>query len=525
MSDEALVIGAGIAGLATAGLLAREGYQVTVLERSSGPGGRAGRITDRGFTFDTGPSWFLMPEVYEHFYRLMGTSLSAQLDLQRLDPAYRVLREPTGDAPAQSLTLPAGADRVAAAFEAVEPGAGAALERYLDSAHEWMALSTERFLYNPYTSARSMLSWSVLRRLGVAARIASTSLASFAARSVRTPILRQTLSYPAVFLGADPRDAPAIYHLMSAMDLDEGVFYPRGGFHEVVTSLERLALAHGARIVYDAAVQEIRTTAGQVEGVRWRDPDGRDHHRPATVVVSCADLHHTETELLAEPDRSYPEQWWDKQVSGPGAIIAMLGVDGALPELDHHTLLFARDWNANFDAVFHQPGAIPAVPSLYVSRTSATDATVAPVGSENLFILIPVPADVGLGCGGIDGAGDETVERTVDGAIGQIARWAGIPDLAERIVVRRTLGPGDFANDYHSWSGGMLGPAHLLRQSAMFRTRNASRKVGGLYYAGATTSPGVGVPMCLISAEIVLKRLRRDSSAGPLPVPPTSGVS
>ena len=257
----------------------------------------------------------------------------------------------------------------------------------------------------------------------------------------------------------------------------------------------------------------------QIAGVAWRSGDGTEHDEPADIVVSGADLHHTETHLLGAEGQSYPQRWWGRRASGPGAVIAMLGVRGELPMLPHHSLFFTKDWSKNFEAIFGDDAHIPNPASIYVCKPSATDRSVAPLGHENLFVLIPVPADPGIGSGSGDGAGSELVERAVDAAINQIADWANIPDLRQRIVVRETLGPEDFASDYSSWSGGMLGPAHILSQSAMFRAQNASKKVRGLYYAGATTAPGVGVPMCLISAELVLKRIRGDHSSGPLPVP------
>ena len=197
----------------------------------------------------------------------------------------------------------------------------------------------------------------------------------------------------------------------------------------------------------------------------------------------------------------------------------MLGVEGELPQLPHHSLFFARDWDANFEDIFGDVPRVPDPASVYVCKPSASDPSVAPPGHENLFVLIPVPADPDLGSGGTDGGGDPRIEDIASVAIEQVARWAGIPDLTARIVVRETIGPGDFAEQYHSWRGGMLGPAHTLRQSAMFRAQNQSKRVAGLYYAGATTAPGVGVPMCLISAELVLKRIRGDATAGPLAEP------
>jgi len=196
-----------------------------------------------------------------------------------------------------------------------------------------------------------------------------------------------------------------------------------------------------------------------------------------------------------------------------------LGVKGRIPQLIHHNLFFTPDWNDNFGRIFNAPTSIPDPASVYVCMPSATDKNVAPSGDENLFILIPVPADPTLGRGGIDGAGDKVVEEVADRVIAQISEWAGIPDLAERIIVRRTVGPADFVADLNAWRGTALGPSHVLSQSAFFRAGNVSKKVDGLFYVGGSTIPGIGLPMCLISAEVLVKRLRGDTSTEPLPEP------
>jgi phytoene desaturase len=344
------------------------------------------------------------------------------------------------------------------------------------------------------------------------------SLEAHVARYVTDDRLRQVLGYPAVFLGTSPDRAPSMYHLMSWMDLADGVRYPLGGFTRLIEAIAGLATAHGARLHRGCSVTEITTGAGRrprVTGLRYRDRDGAEQHHDAEVVVGAADLHHQETELLPRSLQTYPQQWWDKRDPGPGAVLAYLGVRGELPSLPHHSLFFTRDWASNFADIFDAPTRVPDPASIYVCKPSATDPAVAPEGSENVFVLVPVPADPGLGHGGLDGDGDPTVEKVVDHAVAQVADWAGVPDLADRIVVRRTVGPADFARDLNAWSGGALGPGHVLKQSAFFRAGNASRKVGGLYYAGAGTIPGIGLPMCLISAELVLKRLRGDRTTGP----------
>ena len=526
---QAVVIGGGVAGLSTAGLLAREGYAVTVLERGHTTGGRAGSwasSTEAGdFRFDTGPSWYLMPEVFEHWFAMMGSSVGERLDLVDLDPAYRVFSPA-----AEALEVRSGRHEATELFESVEPGAGRALGAYLDSAGSTYVMARESFLYTTFSRIPLRTLRALLPRLPELVRLLTESLHDRVARTVRDTRLRQVLGYPAVFLAATPRTAPSMYHLMSSMDLDDGVRYPMGGFARLVEAIEEVVREAGVEVRLGAEVTEIvtdrpasgrvldaaRGRRARVTGVRLADGE----LVPADVVVSTADLHHTETRLLPEHLQTYGQRYWDRRTSGPGAVLALLGVRGELPELVHHNLFFTADWDGNFEAVFGPQPVVPRPASTYVCMPSATDPSVAPAGHENLFVLVPVSPDAvdgtSVGAGAIDGAGDPAVERAVDDAIAQMADWAGVPDLAERVVVRRTIGPADFARDYHAWRGNALGPGHTLWQSAFLRGQNTSRRVENLLYAGATTAPGVGLPMCLISAENVIKRLRGDHSDGPM---------
>jgi len=517
----AVVIGGGIGGLATAGLLARNGYEVVLLEKRDELGGRAGSWERDGFRFDTGPSWYLMPEVFDHFFRLMGTTADEQLRLVTLDPGFRVYFEGE-QAP---IDIAASRDENVALFESIEPGSGVKLESYLDSARETYTMAKRRFLYTSFQSFRDSFSPDVLLRGPRFARLLLQSLWSRASQTVKDHRLRQVLAYPAVFLGASPFSTPSMYHLMSHLDLEDGVLYPVGGIHQVIEAIARVARGAGAELRTGAEVTAIRVADGRASGVAYRDASG-EHELEADLVVSGADLHHTETRLLDEPHRTYGEDWWRSKVAGPSALLIYLGVRGALPQLEHHTLLFSRDWRRNFSDVFPRersgPSRLPDPASVYVCKPSGVDPSVAPEGHENLFVLVPIAPDPELGGGGVDGAGDPLIEATADRVIRQIADWIGEPDLADRVVVRRTIGPADFADDLNSWQGSALGPAHTLGQSAFFRAGNASTKVDGLYYVGGSTIPGIGLPMCLISAEVLLKRLRGDVSAGPLPVPASS---
>ncbi|WP_087483886.1 phytoene desaturase family protein [Brachybacterium massiliense] len=528
----AVVIGGGISGLATAALLARDGYQVDLVEARDALGGRAGSWEQGGFRFDTGPSWYLMPEVFDHFFRLLGTSAAEQLDLRQLDPGYRVLFE----GHEEGLDVSASAARNADAFERIEPGAGLQLAKHLDSAARTYDVALERFLYSSFTSLRPFLSPRLALQAPRLLQLLTEPLDRFVARRFRDPRLQQVLGYPAVFLGSSPDRAPSMYHLMSALDLTGGVQYPMGGFAHLIEVIVELAEREGVRMHTSTRATRILTEepgegfAGRrgrrrarARGVEVRGADGRSRTLPADVVVATADLHRAETTLLPPHLQTYPESWWRRRTPGPGAVLVMLGVTGELPQLAHHTLLFTRDWEENFSAL--REGRIPSPASAYVCRPSATDPSVAPAGHENLFVLVPMPADPGIGRGGLDGGGDAAVERVAEEAIAMLSAQAGIPDLTARIVVRRTVGPGEFAEDLGAWRGSMLGPAHTLAQSAFFRAGNASRKVESLLYAGSSTIPGIGLPMCLISAELVAKRLRGDRSASPLPEPAAEAVA
>jgi phytoene desaturase len=512
----AVIVGGGIAGLATAAILAKAGMKVTVLEAREKVGGRAYIWEKDGFKFDMGPSWYLMPDAFDQFFKLMGTTAAQELSLVRLDPAYQTRNEGFKE----KLIIREDLAKNKELFDSIEPGSGERLQNYIDSAEDAYKLSIKHFLYTNFQNAKSFVQPDVLARAGRFIKHLITPLDTFAGKHVTDPRLRKILNFPAVFLGASPYDTPSMYHLMTHVDMNVGVFYPMGGFYTVIEAIERLAKKHGVTVNTNSRVSKIETKDGKATGV-WV---GKVFY-PADVVVGNADLHHVETQLLDPEDQSLPAKWWEDKVPGPSAMLLFLGVKGKLPQLDHHTLLYSDDWAKNFKEVFRTPaekkkqGATSVIPdpaSLYICAPSITDPSVAPEGYENLFVLVPIAADPALGHGGIDGKGDAAFEQAADRIIQQISEWCEIPDLADRIVVRRTMGPADFVDDLNAWSGTALGMAHTLFQSAFFRPTNVSKKVKGLYYAGHHSIPGIGLPMCLIGAELVYKRLINDRSAGPI---------
>ena len=496
MSKKVVIIGAGFGGLATANLLAKAGFNVSVYEAHSSPGGRAGELTIDGFRFDTGPSWFLMPDVYEHYFSLLGEDSNSLLKIKRLDPAYRVFFENS-----PPVLISGDTTKNQRVFEEIEPGAGARLSRYLIQAEKTYRIAVNGFLYDTLT-LKNMVS---LKNLSIAPRLLSALLVPmdrYVGSFFRDKRLHQILEYPTVFLGSSPFETPSIYRLMSHLDFNQGVFFPEKGIYSLVGVLEGIGNELGVEYYYDAPVKRIVTNDKVASGIELED--GRKVE--ADIVISNADLHYTETSLLPPRLQTYPQSYWDKKQPAPSALLMYLGIKGSLPELQHHNLFFIDDWKENFKAIYEsRDWPLPA--SMYVSRTSATDPTAAPSGCENIFVLVPGPS------GEMNGA---DLSELADTYIDQLVKMSGVSDLKERIIVKKLYGPNDFGDDFHAWQNTALGLSHVLKQSASMRPANASKKVSNLYYVGASTSPGIGLPMCLIGAELVLKLITGSTTKGPL---------
>lgn len=498
MTKKVIIIGAGIGGLATANILAKAGYHVSIYEKNDQPGGRAGMMEIDGFRFDTGPSWYLMPDVFDHYFSLFGTSTEKQLDLVRLSPAYKVFFEK-----AESVVITSDTDRDAATFEAIEPGAGDKLKEYVKKGDEIYQLSLKHFLYTNFSSLKDFAKTDIIRRSQLMARLALMPIDRYVRRFVKDQRLQQILEYPMVFLGTSPFSAPALYSLMSALDFREGVFYPQGGLYTIIERLVAIGKDLGVKYYYSSPVERILSTNGHATGIELKG--GKKIN--ADIVISNADLHFTETKLLDSDDRTYPASYWKNKEPGPSALLMYLGVKGKLPEMQHHNLFFVSNWEENFKSIFSTK-KLPSPASIYVCKPSATDPSVAPKGSENVFVLVPLPPGIKTS--------KSTLNDIADGYLAQIEKHFGISDLRQRLTVKQFFGPHDFENKYNAWQGTALGPSHILRQSAIFRTANKSRKLQNLYYVGGFTTPGIGLPMCLIGAEMVYKRIIGDKKGGPI---------
>jgi phytoene desaturase len=497
MNKKVVIIGAGIGGLGAAGLFSKKGYDVCVLEKNSNAGGRANIFEHEGFRFDMGPSWYLAPDLFEHYFNLVGERVEDHLDLKRLSPSYRIFFRNSG----QPLDINSDIDKDSATFEAIEAGAGDKLRAYLKQSEYQYEVATQHFMVKNYDSIFDFFNKRVMTE-GQKLSVFST-MHRFVSKFFASNKLRQVMEYTMVFLGTSPYEAPALYNLMSHMDFNQGVFYPTGGFYELINALVRIAEKNGTEVRTNAAVEKILVKNGRASGVRLESGEVIE----ADIVISNADMWFTETRLLDQAEQTYPEKYWKKKVMAPSAFIMYLGVSEKLPSLVHHNLLFSEDWRKNFDEIYKDP-CLPDEPSLYVCAPSVTDPSVAPAGKENLFILVPIASDLPIT--------EEDKERYADRVLGLLESEMGLTGLRDKIEYQRVYTVENFAADYNAFKGSALGLAHTLRQTAIFRPKNISKKVKGLYYVGAGTNPGIGTQICLISAELAYKRVHGITSAEPL---------
>lgn len=482
-----IIIGAGIGGLSTAALLAKDGHNVTVLEKNDQIGGRAMHFKEQGFLFDMGPSWYLMPEVFERYFALFGKKPSDYYQLVKLDPQYRVFFSKD-----DIVDIRADLDKNLALFESWEPGSAAKVTEYLEKARYQYEVAMKKFVYRNYNSIFDILKPEMAE--GAKLNIFE-SLDKHVSRYVSHKKIKQILQYTNVFLGGSPKNTPAMYSILSHVDFHQGVFYPMGGLNQLVNALESLCKEYGVIIRTNQEVTKIDIQDKKIQTVQTTDKT-----YTADKVIANADYHHVETTLLPQESQSIPETSWEKKTLAPSAFILYLGIKGPVKNLHHHNLFFANDWEKHFDGIFNDPHW-PEDPSYYICCPSKTDPTVAPNGDENIFVLVPVAA-------GLEDS-DEVRERYAKKILTHIEELIG-ETIQDRIVVQRIHSQRDYKQLYNAYKGTALALSHTLMQTAIFRPANKSKKVSNLYYVGHYTNPGVGVPMCLISAELVREQLIHD---------------
>lgn len=482
-----IVIGAGFSGLSTATQLASLGYEVEILEKNEQAGGRARVFSSDGFVFDMGPSWYWMPDIFEMYFAKFGKKPSDYYELVRLDPSYSVILNEQ-----EVLDLPANFEALKSMFESIEKGSSQKLDEFLQQAAYKYQVGIGKFVWKPSLKIAEFLS---LKLLVDAIQIdVFQSFYTHIRKFFKSEKLLKLMEFPILFLGAISQNTPALYSLMNYAEIKLGTWYPMGGMHKIVEGMLQLAQEKGVKVSYHQEVLGFEYQNGSISSVRTNKGI-----YAADAVIASADYHHVE-QLLEDKFKNYSEAYWDKRVMAPSSLLFYLGINKTLPRLKHHNLFFDRDFTIHSDEIYTNP-QWPSDPLFYVSAPSKTDPTVAPVGSENLFLLIPVAPGL------VDT--EQEREKYFEQLINRLETYCGTA-IKEHIVFKRSYAHKDFIKDYHAFKGNAYGLANTLKQTAILKPSLKNKKLKNLYYTGQLTVPGPGVPPSLISGLVVAQQLHQD---------------
>ena len=487
-----VIIGSGFAGLSAAAFMAKAGWEVTVLEKNSTTGGRASVLLADGFTFDMGPSWYWMPGVFERFFNCFGKKVSDYYELQRLDPSYRVYW------PDDSMDVPADYNELKKVFEKLEPGSGAMLDKFMQEAAFKYEVGINKLVHKPGQSLLEFADWELVK--GILKLDVFNSIKSHVSKHFKHPKLRELLEFPVLFLGALPKDTPALYSLMNYADIKLGTWYPKGGMFKIAEAMTSLAKELGVKFYCNHEVVEIKVENGIAKNVLAKNIDDQSSVQSfdADVVIGGADYHFIETKLLLPQYQSYSDKYWNKRVMAPSSLLYYVGLNKKISNVLHHSLFFDVSFDVHGNEIYTDP-KWPSNPLFYVCAPSVTDDTVAPEGGENLFFLIPVAS-------GLEGDTEELRDQYFDQILSRYENRIG-QQIKDSIVFKKSFSVSDFKNMYNSFKGNAYGLANTLMQTAILKPGLRSKKVSNLFYTGQLTVPGPGVPPSLISGEVVSREV------------------
>jgi phytoene desaturase len=481
VSKKVVVIGSGFAGLSAATNLAVKGYEVTLLEKNDCPGGRARVFKKDGFTFDMGPSWYWMPEVFEQYFEKFGKKRSDYYQLTRLDPSYNVTFS-DGDV----MHVPASMTALEQMFEHYEQGSSLKLRQFLKEAKYKYEVGMSEFVTKPSHNIFEFLDWRVMKSFFQLQML--TDMSSYVRSLFKNEKLIQLIEFPVLFLGATPWKTPALYSLMNYADMALGTWYPMGGMFEIVKAMVAVAEEKGVKIILNQEVKSIYIPNGHATKVVTQNAE-----YACDIIVGGADYHHLDQEVLAPKNQHYTEGYWDKRTMAPSSLLFYLGVNKRLKNLEHHNLFFDEDFNLHATEIYEQP-KWPTKPLFYVSMPSKTDKSVAPEGMENVFVLIPLAPNLK--------DTEEMREKYYDIVMRRLEKHTQ-QDIRSYVVYKRSFAHNDFKSDYNAYKGNAYGLANTLLQTAFLKPKLKSKKVENLWFTGQLTTPGPGVPPSLISGHVV----------------------
>lgn len=483
-----IVIGSGFSGLSAATFLANKGFHVTVLEKNKDLGGRARKFEAKGFTFDMGPSWYWMPDVFDKYFETFGKKTADYYELERLDPSYHVVFSKN-----DVMKVPANMALFREMLEELEPGSAKALDEFLEQAAYKYEKGINDLVYKPGRSLTEFMNPKLLYdmlRMDI-----FSSIYSHVRKYFKHEKIIRLMEFPILFLGALPQNTPALYSLMNYADISLGTWYPKGGMYKIVEAMVSLAKEKGVEFITEQEVISLTCEGNKVNKVHTVGETFE-----ADIVISSADYEHTDQAILPKEYRNYNKKYWDKREMAPSSLIFYLGVNKRIAGLAHHNLFFDYDFGPHAKEIYENP-QWPNEPLFYVSATSKSDDTVAPEGMENIFILMPAATDLE--------DTEEIREKYYHLIMNRMENLLG-ESIKENVIYKRSFAHNDFKSEYHSFKGNAYGLANTLRQTAILKPSLKNKKLKNFYYVGQLTVPGPGVPPSLISGQVVGKEVMKD---------------
>lgn len=481
------IIGSGFSSLAASCYLAQSGHKVSVYEKNESVGGRARQLKSHGFTFDMGPSWYWMPDVFERFFADFNKKTTDYYELIKLSPAYRVYYGVD-----DFITIADNLEEIVTTFESIESGSGKILNDFMAEAKSNYDIAIKDLVYRPGVSPLELVTVETAKKVGQF----FSNISKDVRKKFKNNRLIQILEFPVLFLGAKPSDTPSFYSFMNYADFGLGTWHPKTGMFDVVRAMETLALELGVTFHTNSNIEKIivdnKTAKGLVVNGKAIYSD---------LVLSGADYHHTET-LLEEKHRAYSEKYWDSRVFAPSSLLFYIGFDKKIENISHHALFFDVDFYQHANDIYDEP-QWPKEPLFYANFPSLTDKSAAPEGMESAFFLVPLAP----GINDTEALRAEYFEKIID-------RFETLTQqsVKNNIIFSQSFCKNDFVDQYNSYKGNAYGMANTLLQTAFLRPKLKSKKVKNLYFTGQLTVPGPGVPPALISGKLVSELINKQFS-------------
>ena len=471
------IIGSGFSSLSASCYLAKAGYEINVFEKNDTVGGRARQLIKDGFTFDIGPSWYWMPDIFEKFFKDFGKKTTDYYQLDKLDPAYKIFFKD------DIITIGDCMEKICEEFERIETGSSSHLKRFIGKALENYDIAINKVVLRPGLSPTELVTKETVLRVDQFFK----SISYEVRKRFKNPKLISTLEFPVLFLGAKPSKTPSFYSFMNFADFGLGTWHPRGGMYEIIKAMKNLAEELGVTFHTQSPVERILVEKGNISGIRTK---GTFH--PADVVISGADYHHSET-LLEKQYRQYSEVYWKNKTYAPSSLLFYVGFDKKLENVEHHNLFFDTNFELHAEEIYDHP-QWPSEPLFYVNFPSVTDVSMAPKGCETGFFLVPIAP-------GLEDT-PEVRQQYFDIIIDRFEKRTG-QNVKKSVLFKESFCVNDFIEQYNSYKGNAYGMANTLKQTAFLRPNLKSKKVKNLYFTGQLTVPGPGVPPSLISGKLV----------------------